>query len=272
LKYIKFVSIISIIIVIAAFFASCEKEDNSVIDPVLHIPTVLGTSISPSVYDTSDVKGTAWAEVISEEPIQKATVTIKNRTNAEIGVFELKDDGVAPDTTAGDNKFTGYFNFSMSSCREVGIYHGDFTAQNISGIYSGSVSVPFNVINSNNHPPFISNLMIVPDSIHFGDSAYFIFVVTAIDPDGSCDIKDVHYDGFDPNNQPLTRRGLYDDGSCCIVENFGPSGDTTANDSRFTRRLFGSPTLTGYYRYFIQAIDWSDSSSNVLSDSIYVYP
>lgn len=272
MKYIKSVSIISIIIVIAAVFVSCEKEDSSVIDPILTFPKILGTSITPSTYDTSDVNGIAWARVTSEEQIQKVTVTVKNPQGTQVDVFELKDDGSAPDTAAGDGNYTGRITFSMS-CRIVGTYQGSFLGQNVSGLTSGVINVPFSVINSNNHSPVISNLIIVPDSVHVNTATFIIFEVTAIDPDGSCDIKEVYYDGFKPDNSPLERRILYDDGSCCLIENTGvTSGDSTANDNRFTRRLYGPPDQVGYYRYYLHARDNSDSLSNVLSDSIYVYP
>jgi hypothetical protein len=93
-----------------------------------------------------------------------------------------------------------------------------------------------------------------------------------VDPDGSCDISEVYYDGTDPNHGQLTRHHLYDDGSCCPVEGFSStSGDTTANDGKYTRILIGPPQLLGYYVYHIKAIDRSDSSSNVLTDSIFVH-
>jgi len=272
LKYIKSVSIVAIIIVIAAFFVSCEKTDDSIIDPTLTFPKILGTSITPSTYDTSNVNGIAWAKVTSEELIQKVTVTIKNPQNTQVGVFELKDDGSAPDTTAGDGNYTGRITFSMS-CRIVGSYQGSFLAQNVSGLTSGVINVPFSVINSSNHSPIISNLIIIPDSVHVNTQTFIIFEVTAIDPDGTCDINEVYYDGKKPDGSSLERRRLYDDGSCCIIENTGvTSGDSTAGDNKFTRKLFGAPDQIGYYVYRLTAKDNSDSLSNVLSDSIYVYP
>jgi hypothetical protein len=271
LKYIKYLSLIAIIIIIAALFTSCEKENTSVIDPILTFPTILGTMITPTVFDTSDINGIAWAEVTSEEAVTSVTVSVKNPLNTEIGIFSLKDDGTAPDIIAGDGRYTGYITFSMT-CRIVGQYKGEFIAKNVSGLTSSLITENFNVINSNNQPPVISDLVIVPDSIQVNNQAFFIFMVTAVDPDGSCDINQVYYDGFDPLGGTLTRRILFDDGSCCPVENTGvTSGDSTANDTKFTRKLFGAPDKVGYYKYFIKAEDNSGASSNILSDSIYVY-
>lgn len=271
MKYIKYLSLFAIIIVIAALFASCEKDDTSVVDPTLTFPKILGVLITPSVYDTSNINGIAWAEVTSEDPVASVKVTVKNPDNTEIGIFTLRDDGAAPDTNAGDGKYTGYITFSMT-CRIVGQYKGEFIAHNVSGLNSSLITENFNIINSNNQPPVISGLVIVPDSIQVNNQAFFIFMVTAIDPDGSCDINQVYYDGFDPLGGSLTRRKLFDDGSCCPVEGTGlTSGDTTAYDTKFTRKLFGAPDKVGYYKYFIKAEDNSGASSNILSDSIYVY-
>ena len=116
MKYIKYFSLTKALcfIAIAALFASCEKENTSVIDPTLTFPKILGVLITPSVYDTSDINGIAWAEVTSEETVTSVTVTVKNPSNTEIGIFTLRDDGAVPDTIAGD----GRYKIGRASCRE----------------------------------------------------------------------------------------------------------------------------------------------------------
>jgi hypothetical protein len=269
LKYTKY---LALIIVIAVLFASCEKDDTSVVDPTKSFPKIFRVLITPSVYDTSDINGTAWAEVTSDEAIASVTVTVKNPLNTEIGIFNLRDDGVAPDTTPGDGRYTGYFTFSMQ-CRIVGDnYKGEFIAKNVSGLTSSIITQNFSVINSNNHPPLISNLIIMPDSTMYPDTAVFIFKVSVSDIEGLCDISDVHYDGTNPNGGQLTRQFLFDDGSCCPIPPFNStSGDSIAGDGIYTRIFEGNPTLLGYYVYHIKAVDRSDVESNILSDSIYVY-
>jgi hypothetical protein len=89
-----------------------------------------------------------------------------------------------------------------------------------------------------------------------GVDIFLIFMVSASDPNGSCDIGRVFYTGFAPNDTALTPQDLFDDGSCCPIPPFNsPSGDTTANDGKYTRKFFGGPTQIGYYRYFIRAVD-----------------
>jgi hypothetical protein len=271
LKYIKYLSLFAIIIIIAALFASCEKDDMSVIDPTKSFPKILGVLITPSVYDTSNINGIAWAEVTSEEPVTSVTVTVKNPDNTEIGIFTLRDDGAAPDTNAGDGKYTGYILFSLP-CYLIGTYRGEFVAYNVSGLNSALNSQNFSVINSHNLPPVISNLIIEPDSARITDTTIFVFKVAVTDPEGACDIDNAHYDGTNPNGGQLTRQFLFDDGSCCPIPPFNStSGDSIAGDGIYTRILKGRPDYLGYYVYHIKAIDRSGAESNILSDSIYVY-
>jgi len=247
LKYIKSLSIITVIIVIAALFASCEKQDSSVIDPTFTFPKILSEFLTPDVFDSDTVSSVATAEVTSDEPIASVSVTVTSPVDGSKLIIEMRDDGVLPDTAAGDGRYSGLIYFTMS-CRNVGVYQCSFVAKNQSGLSSSTIQKPLRVINSNDHNPVISNLIIVPDSVHVNTPTFIIYEVTAIDQDGSCDIKEVYYDGFDPLGGSLTRRGLFDDGSCCPVENTGlTSGDSTANDTKFTRKLFGAPDKVEYY-------------------------
>lgn len=256
---------------LAVFFISCEKEDSTVIDPVLHFPHIDTAYVTPDLFDTSAVNSLAFAKVSSEEAIRTVTATVKNRLGVE-SVFILKDDGVLPDSVAGDGWYTGTISFTMS-CRLVGDYNVNFIAENISGLISNNFPAIFRVINSQHVSPVISDLILVPDSTRVNEPTCVVIEVTVFDQNGSCDIFKVYYTGTRPNGQDLTPHNLYDDGSCCIVENTGlPSGDTTASDGKFTRKLCGPPDQVGYYKYNVRAINNSGDTSNVLSDSIYVYP
>lgn len=269
MQYLKY-AIIPIIL--GVIFISCEKDDNSVIDPLLKFPRIDTASFTPTTYDSDTINGVATAKVSSEDAVKQVSVTLFNPDGAGEGAFLLKDDGVSPDVTAGDGIYSGRV-IHPRDCRFVGDWKGEFIAETEAGLFSNNYNNTFVVINSGNLPPVLSSIIIYPDSLHYGDSSYFVFQVTAIDPNKSCDILEVFYTGFDPNGGALTKRNLYDDGSCCILPPFNStSGDTTANDNKFARKFFGTPTLQGYYRYFIRAIDRTGDTSNVLADSIYVYP
>ncbi len=264
LRYIKY---FALIIVIAVFFASCEKEDTSVIDPRLTFPTILGTLITPTVFDTSDVNGIAWAKVASEETVASVTVTIKNPLNSEIGVFNLRDDGAAPDTAEGDGKYTGYFTFSMQ-CRIVGDYRGEFLARNISGLNSPLDTRSFRVENSNNIKSTLSNL-VAPDSVQrpvSGQTPIFL-EIQAGDPDGLCDVYRVFFNSFKPDTTPSSGNPflMYDDGS-------QQHCDAVAGDGKYSLCVvIDNQAQLGYYNFRFNAEDRSFLLSDTLSHLIKVY-
>ena len=244
--------------------SSCEKKDNSVIDPVLKFPVIDTAGVSPGVFDTNNVSMSVFAHVVSEDvPITKVSVRVLNPASNEVNNIILSD--------AGNGRYTGQVNFSMD-CRYIGTYRVEFTALNNQNLYSNAYPVNMSVINSHNHHPVISNLIVYPGDFTIGVPSNLVFLVNASDADGSCDIRDVHYFGIKPNGIAVTEQGLYDDGSCCSIGGFGTSGDTTANDGKYTRFFSGAlPDQLGYYKYHIIAIDGSGDTSNILSDSIYVH-
>lgn len=265
-----------LLIFLGIFLSSCEKEDTSVIDPVLNFPKILGTLVTPQVFDTSNVHGIAWAQVSSVDPIQSVTVTIKNPDNAEIGVFYLKDDGAAPDTTAGDGKYTGYFSFNMD-CRIVGSYRTDFIAVTTTSHKSGLVTENFNVINTHNQKPVIVS-WIIPDSIlrptgQGADTSSPVFMqIKVVDPDGQCDLPadGSFFNSFNPSGVPNQQNPfiMYDDG---IVDQYSRC-DTVANDGKYSRRLYITPGANiGAYTFKFNARDKADNLSDTLIHLIYVH-
>ncbi len=251
---------------------SCEKENSNVIDPILYFPTILDHYITPVTFNSDTVNCIAGATVESVDPISSVSLKFYDLYGNVVSIADLKDNGVYPDTTAGDGKFTGILNH-VFICREVGFHNIEFLATSTAGLTSSPINETISITRSPNVPPSISNIIITPDSTQQNNQVFLIFMVTATDPNGACDIGRVFYTGTSPGGTVLTPRNLFDDGSCCEVEGTGlTSGDTTANDSKFTRKLFGGPPETGYYRYYIKAVDRSGDTSNVLADSIYVYP
>ena len=249
--------------------SSCEKNDNTIIDPVIKVPVITFASVSPLNFDTTVIHMLAYARVQSDDAIQSVAIKIVNPANVQVATGNLKDDGILPDTTAGDKNFTGYIDFTLG-CRLAGQYSVEFFATTTSGVSSASYSVNFNV--NHRYNPIISNIIISPRDVIVGDTVFIIFWGASSHPDGLCNIKQVYYDGTKPDGGSLDRRQLYDDGSCCLIDNPPVySGDTSANDGHYTRLLRGAPLEVGYYKYRIQAVDYTDSVSNILSDSIYVH-
>ena len=261
-----------LVLILSVFFTSCEKTDNTVIDPTLTFPAITSAFVNPASINSITINTIAVAVITSDEQLSSVKATITDPTGADIMSVDLKDDGVAPDTTAGDKHFTGLIN-RTPDCRLVGNYRVTFLAQNMSGLSSNTLIVNFSVTNTNNHPPVISNLVAYPDSAHNGPINLGL-MVTATDPDGPCDIQRVFYTGVAPDGFILNQQDLFDDGSCCNIGQFAPSGDTTANDGKYTRIFIGgTPTHgNGNYIYTIHAVDRSGDSSNVLSHTINIRP
>lgn len=242
---------------------SCEKEDSTIVDPILNFPVLDSVFVTPTAFDTSRINIDLRAYVTSIDPIGSVTARFVDPDGNTFATVNLIQEGQS------------YFRNldTILPCWFIGGYKIEFVATTVSGLNSSIINRNFQVSNPNNQPPLVSNLVITPDSLQLTDSTFFIFMITATDPNGQCDILKVFYTGLRPDNTNLTPVNLYDDGSCCQVENTGlPSGDTTANDTKYTRKFFGGPTQLGYYRYYLKAIDRSGDTSNVLADSIYIYP
>jgi len=265
-----------VLILLGVLLASCEKDDPSIIDPVLNFPKILGVLVTPQVYDTSNINGIAWAQVSSVDPVQSVTATIKNPENTQIGVFELKDDGVAPDTAAGDGKYTCNFSFNME-CRIVGSYRTEFIAVTTSSLQSGLNTQDFSVINSNNQKPVILSL-IAPDSLQrpsgsTGDSTRPVFIQVHVeDPDGNCDlpIDGSFFNSFLPNGNPSISNPfiMYDDG----IVNESSRCDTTAKDGKYSLRIYIPFNASlGTYIWKFNARDNAENLSDTLIHLINVY-
>lgn len=244
---------------------SCEKDDTSVVDPSLSFPSILSAYVTPNSFDTTIVNSVIGATVSSALPVSSVTARVLNPSNVLLATIELKDDGVAPDTTAGDGKYAAAMNFTQD-CRLVGPYKVEIVALNTAGLSSNVYDAGFRVINTHNVPPVVSGFFVTPHDVTSGQGGTFIiFWTRANDLDGSCDINRVRVTGTKPDNNAITPFDLFDDGNLSV------SGDTTASDEHFTRVAFGDPPQLGYFHYFVRAYDNTGDSSNVLTDSIFVH-
>ncbi len=224
-----------ILLIFGGFFSSCEKKDDSVIDPVLSFPSILSASVSPNTYDTISINGVVKATVTSILPVTSVSAIIKNPLNAVVATITLKDDGAAPDSVAGDGNFTGRMNFSLS-CKLVGGYTVGIIATNNSGLSSNQFNVTFSLSSSFNNRPVLTNV-VMPDSLRrpsgTGDDSVIVSEIFAMptDPDGLCDVESVFFYSFKPDGS-ISNQGnpipLYDDG------NEGLHCDAVAGDATFS--------------------------------------
>lgn len=266
MRYLKY----SLVLILLGFlFASCEKEDSSVIDPVKNFPVLISASVNPAVFDTNTVHATAIANISSVDPVKAVTAVVTNPNNTNLGTFSLHDDGIAPDQAAGDNIYTGYIDFSMT-CRIIGNYKTEFLAETEAGLFSGTITQNIELIKTQNLNPVISNL-IIPDSLQrpTGNELNVAFLqVKADDPDGLCDILKAYFNSYKPDGTPSSGNpfSMYDDGD------IQGHCDSTAGDGKYSLCIaINNQAQIGYYKFLFNAKDRSDSTSNTLIDSIYVY-
>jgi hypothetical protein len=266
LRYIKY----SLVLILLGFlFASCEKEDSSVIDPVKNFPIVISASVNPAVFDTNTVHAVAVANISSVDPVKNVIASVTDPNNISMGSFSLHDDGIAPDQSAGDNIYTGYIDFSMT-CRLIGNYKTEFRAETEAGLFSGIVTQNIELTKSHNLNPIISDL-IIPDSLQrpSGNELNIAFLqIKVTDPDGLCDIQKSYFNSFKPDGSPSSGNpfSMFDDGD------IQGHCDSTAGDGKYSLCIaINSQANIGYYKFLFNAKDRSDSTSNTLTDSIYVY-
>ena len=241
--------------------SSCEKKDNSVIDPVLKFPVIDTAGVSPNVFDTSNVSMSVFAHVVSEDvSITKVSVRVLNPASNEVNNIILSD--------TGNGRYTGQVNFSMD-CRYVGTYRVEFTALNNQNLYSNAYPVNFNVINSHDTKPVLAGL-VAPDSLlrpQPGETTTVFLQVTASDPDGSCDINSVFFNSFKPDGTPASGNpfSMYDDGN-------SDHCDQVAGDNKFSLCIIiNNQALLGNYQFKFNAKDNSGLLSDTLTHQIYVH-
>jgi hypothetical protein len=190
------------------------------------------------------------------DPIKFVICKVYSSSQQFLDSAVMQDNGVIPDSVANDNRYSCAFNLTNIQCLLVGQYTVQYYAQNTSGLSSNLINKNLVVMNSNNQPPVLSNPNL-PDSVVRPISGSFdlTITITAIDPDGPCDVNTVFFTAYRSNGHFI---GVY---------SMNNSGN---NIYSFTAPVTYSPadTAYGYFKYVFQAYDNSNSLSNIISDSI----
>ena len=190
----------------------------------------------------------------------------------------LSDDGITPDVTANDGKYTS--TISIKFPKEIlGTYQIQLQTVDNTGLASIVRSFPIKIFNSANVAPIIANLTL-PDTILVPSAGSVNFVqvsISASDQDGLRDIVSVSLTLIRPKD-PTTDSSvvgiypLYDDGGKISVSPFGiTSGDITAGDGSYSLIIpVPSDTKSGIIRYFsLSAKDQSNATSNIIVKKVY---
>jgi hypothetical protein len=260
--------------VILLALPSCEEQESGTIDPPLSRPFLASAAVMPDSLKTSTLPQsngavTVTVNVLASISLQAGTDQAEGVTadlldpvsGSSLAAATLRDDGIAPDTMAGDGKFAGVLTFTLPKSVS-GRYIVRTATYSTDGVGANAIETPLYFIRDNN-PPVLSNL-VMPDtlSVPSGGNANFVAKVTASDADGQADITQVFFVNLD-SSDPNQRYPLYDDGS-----NTSNSGDAVAGDGIYTITVTAPSSAKGRsYRFRFQAIDaFGDTSTSILHD------
>lgn len=242
--------------------SSCEKKDDSVIDSNFQKPlisdiylssdTILTNSTSPIIQLVTSAK-------VAENggsTIKSVTCKVFDAKGTLVGTFSMLDNGQIPDSVVGDGRYSTNINITNIPCLIVGQYSIQYLAENTAGITSDLLTRTFNVIDTANQSPIISNPDL-PDSVVRPISGSFDLTISVdvTDSNGECDIALVFFDSYRPSGTYIGRNTMV---------------KTSSVKYSFTAPVFpaSADSSYGYYKYHFQAIDNSGALSPVIIDSI----
>jgi len=251
-------------------FWGCETSDLGTVDSAGLPPYADAAAVRPDtvklrtltptngVYAITALAQVRVAATEQGKDVTGATVTIYAPGSAnEVTTATLRDDGVSPDTTAGDLRFTGTVRFS-ATITQAGAYRARFVLTGAAGLESNLLERVLFVDRDNNAPVIAS--IIAPDTVDLSSDTLKIgMAARAIDADGPTDVKEVYFrslDSSDPNNKFY----LLDNGD---VRN----GDAVKGDSLYSIIIVlpPNPALKKTYRFAFQAADtYGDTSATVI--------
>jgi len=271
------------VIALCLAFLRCDPDQPGTVDPTLIVPTIANLGFGFSTIDSDSIF--VGAAKLPEDVLH-IDVPVSVDVTAHTGVVRfsgivmdadgdvlsssasLRDDGVAPDGTPDDLRFTGNVAFEVERSRS-GSFAIQLSVSDESGLSGNTLGGHF-AITRLNRPPVVSN--VVADTlISKATAASTITIrVSVSDTNGLADIQRVWFDAFLPNGNPSSSNPIlmYDDGLST-----GASGDQVAGDGVYSI-ITASPAgaSVGTYRFSFHAIDRSRDSSNVIDHFLKVVP
>jgi hypothetical protein len=274
------------IILLLSAVAGCAIPDKGIIEASTP-PVVTPAGISPGIievnkisqhFDPDDPVDTTIVvlAIVTDqdgvEDIIATSVLLSDPEGRTLSTSALSDDGIYPDQVANDGLYTGKLRLTTTK-KQIGNYSVQIQATDRSNQKSNVVFQQVAVKNTANDPPILSSL-ILPDSaiIPTGqDSTIVKFVVMVSDSQGRGDIVSVNGTLKLPDGSMYLSFSLYDDGGIVARPPFNvTSGDSAANDGRFTTRLLFVKKSVGNYTLQLQAKDFAQALSNVITKTFYV--
>ncbi|HEX2786534.1 MAG TPA: hypothetical protein VHP32_01425 [Ignavibacteria bacterium] len=239
---------------------SCEKDSDKIIDVNISYPTISNPLRSPdTVYTLSGSPSIVVAtsvDVTSEDAIKQVICSLIDSKDSVIGQFQMLDNGVSPDTTANDRRYTALIAKNGFGCLIVGGYKLQYYAETNEGLFSNIITTNMQVRFSNSVAPVLSN-PVLPDSVVRPTSGQFDITleITATDANGQCDVSFVYFDAYRPTGTYLGPIPMFSAGGS-LYKFINPVPPAVPD------------SLYGYYKYHFYAVDNSGLISNTIIDSI----
>ncbi len=179
---------------------------------------------------------------------------LRSPDNRDIFSKEAFDDGANGDLVAKDGIFTSKFSFKVPRIL-TGAFTIESSSEDKSRLKSNSLITSF-LISRLSQTPVISEL-IAPDSITLplSGSKIIPMSITARDPNGQGDIKEVYFRSLD-SSDPLRKFFLLDNGNPA-------NGDSIAGDGIYSIKIELPSSMTPKpYRFEFEAQDFTGLLSN----------
>jgi hypothetical protein len=252
------------------FFASCEENPLGTIDGRVTVSFASSPTVTPPALDLRSITPVNGlypvplvVRVTIESPmaagLEVEAELLGPRSLGTVATASLHDNGVAPDSVAGDSRYAGGLTFQASRS-DVGMFRVRLRARSPDGSESNSLESRFQ-LTRNNAVPVLSQLL-APDTVSLpgGGSLLIPMTVAAQDSDGLSDVREVYFRSLD-SSDPEQRYFLRDDG-----DSEGQSGDQVEGDGIFSIvvELSDGPNVRRTFRFLFQAVDAPGDTSAAL--------
>ncbi len=258
-----------------AVIAGCTKQSGGVIDPTGAPPFMKGAAVSPdSVRMTSLPQSNGILTVTVRARAALSTpqggsgiaavsvAVIPSGATDPLLTVTMHDDGVSPDSIAGDGIYSALVQFTIPRSAS-GIYILKFVATDNQGFESNTEEAALFMIRDS-HAPVLSNL-VAPDSVlvPVGGSATISLYIRATDVDGQADISQVFFRSLD-SSDPTQK---------FIMNNDGSAPGSVPGDSTYAIivKATDSPTIRKTYRFAFQAVNSFGDTSATILHSVTLY-
>ena len=268
---------ISRYVLLLAVLAGCEDK-TGVIDFTGNPPFVTSISLAPDsvnidtqlpqnglyavetivIARVADPQGAGNLSSVSASVIRSVPATV-------VTTVQMRDDGVAPDSIAGDGRYAGSIQYQVTRPL-AGRYRVQVSATDEDNLVS-NVSEQTLFVTRNNSKPLLFGL-IAPDTVTVPIGGFMLvhMTISASDSDGIADVREVFFRSLTSSN-PDVKFFLKDDGGTDPISPpfFQPSGDSVAGDGRYSVLipLVDGPNVRRTNIFSFQAFDSFGDSSGV---------